>query len=392
MVKLNNWEDIIKPLFLRHMPAVISAREMLVFRKLGEVFSGRDKDGEAHQCFCGDLFYLGKEVREKVPRDWLGNPLCPKCGNAPEVYEDQEWRRKFNLFGKITDALDHLEKSEAADVLPQLKEIKALAKGLFEFNTVPEMYLGYYRLLTELKKDDDDPAQSLRYEWRALIDSLFEKGKHENLEEFISFIFSPDPLQIRQIEDTIREAQRAVVRVEKDYFLSKISDFPVFISQETQEGIAESRMRFSLLLYNHLIELNALYDLTMNLINVSSGRKIENEPIPKSYRYPKQKIPFIAKQNSDLGEIFIEFWLPQVRNAFAHSKYKLVGGYFVKTDEDFTISMPDLQAKIDLCSGYWRYLQSRIAKEQVYAMEKKVFHTSDGKTIVISGDKMPIGM
>lgn len=91
MVKLNNWDDIVKPLFRRHMPTIISAREMLVFRKLEQVFSGMDRDGEVHQCFCGDIFYLSKEIKEKVPKDWLGNPLCPKCGNAPEAYEDREW-------------------------------------------------------------------------------------------------------------------------------------------------------------------------------------------------------------------------------------------------------------------------------------------------------------
>jgi len=388
MVKLNSWGEINKAFFRRHIPTIISAKEMFVFRKMEQVFSGKDKDGEIHQCFCGDLFYLSKEIKEKVPKDWLGNPLCPRCGNAPEAYEDSEWRRKFNKFVEITEALDLFEKSDPSETLTILREIKTLAKGLFEFNTTDEMYVGYHKLMTELGADTKDFAPSFKEEWRALIDGLFEKAKRENFEEFVNFIFSPDTLQIRQIEDTIRESRRAIARAEKDYFLSKISDYPIFVIQLTMETIEESRIRFSLLLYNHLIELNALYDITMNMIRVSKGKKCEEKPIPKSIRSPGKKIRLIAEENPHISKIFEGFWIRQVRNAFAHSKYKIEKGFFIKTDEQFNISLADLQAKIDLCRSYWRYLHRKIAKEQAFALEKKVFYTRDGHTIVISGQKL----
>jgi len=389
MVKLNSWDEVNKALFRRHMPAIISANEMLVFRKMEQVFSGKDKDGEAHQCFCGDLVYSGKEMKEKVPKDWLGNPLCPRCGNAPEAYEDSEWRRKFNKFVKITDALDRFEKSDPSETLAILKEINTLSGDLFKFSTTDEMYVGYHKLMTELREDAKEFTPSLKDEWRALIDRLFEKAKRENFEEFIKFIFSPDPLQIRQVEDTIRESQRAIVRAEKDYFLSKVSDYPIFVSPLTIETIEESRIRFSLLLYSHLIELDALYNLTMNVIRVSNGKKFEETPIPKSIKHLGKKIYLIADENPQIGTIFEEFWVRQVRNAFAHSKYKIEKGFFIKTDENFEIPLANLQAKIDLCSSYWRYLHSKIGKEQAFALEKKVFHTKDGNTIVISGQKLP---
>lgn len=388
MVKLNCWDEINKALFRRHIPAVISANEMLVFRKIEEVFSGKDKDGEIHQCFCGDIFYLGKAIKKNVPKDWLGNPVCPRCGKALEAYEDREWRNKFSRFAKITEALRRFEESEPSEKLTQLKKLKKLTEGLFEFSTTIEMYVGYYKLMTELMADKDD-TPNLKAEWKALIDSLFEKAKTDNLEEFIKFIFSPDPIQIRQIEDTIRESKMAVVRMEKDYFLSKVSGYPILLLPLTMETIEKSRIRFSLLLYSHLIELNALYDLTMNLIRVSEGKKFEKEPIPPSIKYPAKKIREIAKANPQIGTMFKELWVREVRNAFAHSKYKIEKGFFVKTDEDFKIPLADLQAKINLCSSYWRYLHRKIGKEQVFAYEKKVFHTRDGTTITISGQKLP---
>jgi hypothetical protein len=155
------------------------------------------------------------------------------------------------------------------------------------------------------------------------------------------------------------------------------------------ETIENSRIRFSLLLYSHLIELNALYDLTMNLIRVSEGKRTELEPFKKSVKYPDEKMYAIAEANPQVGTIFKEFWVRQVRNAFAHSKYKIEKGLFIKTDEDFKISLAELQLKFDLCSTYWRYLQSKIAKEQVLAQEKKVFHTENGTTISISSEKLP---
>lgn len=389
MVELSIWDEINKALFRRHMPKVISAKEMLVFRKMERVFSGKDKQGEVHQCSCGDLFYLSKKIKGAVPKDWLGDPICPHCGKTPEAYKEKEWRQKFNKFVMITEALRRFEESDPSETLSALREIRALSKGLFKFRTTDEMYVGYHKLMTELGEEEKDFAPDLKPEYRALIDELFEKGKRGNIEEFIKFIFSPDPLQIRQIEDTIRESQRAIVRAEKDYFLSKISDYPIFVSPLTIETIEESRVRFSLLLYNHLIELDALYALTMNLIRVSKGEKISKTPIPKSLKYPREKISLIAQENSQVGKIFQEFWIRQVRNAFSHSKYKIERGLFIKTDEEFQITLAELQRKIDLLSGYWRYLHNKVGKEEVFALDKKVFHTKNGDTVTISGEEVP---
>ncbi len=388
MAKLNSWEEINKALFRRHLPKVISFREMFVFRKMEQVFSGKDKDGEVHQCSCGDIFYIKKSIKNKVPKDWLGNPLCPKCANAPEAYEDRQWRIKLNRFAKITEALRRFEESEPSEKLARLKELKKLTHGLFEFSDTIEMYVGYYRLMRELIPEDE-VIPNLKAEWKALIDFLFEKAKTDNLEEFIKFIFSADSSQIRQIEDTIRETQMAIVRMEKDYYLSKISDYPALLLPLTREDIENSRIRFSLLLYCHLIELDPLYDLTMNLIRVSTGKKFKKKPFSCSIKYPKQKIQEIENENLQIGAIFKEFWVKEVRNAFAHSKYKIENGLFIKTDEDFKMPLGDLQRKIDLLAGYWRYLISKIAEEQISAYEKKVIRTKNGVTISFSGETLP---
>jgi hypothetical protein len=170
MVKLDSWNEINKALFRRHLPSVISAKELKVFRMIERVFSGQDKEGEVHQCACGDIFYLGKSVRDKVPRDWLGNPKCPKCADSPESYKDKEWRRKFAIFANITNALRCFEESEGEQKIKWLKEVRRLSKGFFHFGTVSEMYVGYYKLLKEVQSEEDIPS-SLKVEWKNLWSS-----------------------------------------------------------------------------------------------------------------------------------------------------------------------------------------------------------------------------
>lgn len=389
MVRLNSWDEINKAIFQRHLPHIISATEMRVFRMFEGVFSGRDKCGEVHQCGeCGDIFYLGKDVKEKVARDWLGNPICPRCAKAPEAYEDREWRRKFTAFHNITVVLRRLEESEPDQRIVHLKEVRNLSKEFFHFATIGEMYSGYYRLMKEIAQDEDT-TPSMKPEWKALIDSLFENAKTNNLAEFVKFIFSTDPFEIRQIFDTIRESQFAVVRMEKDYFLSKVSDYPILQSPITMESVENSRIRFSLLIYNHLIELDPLYETTVNLVRVSQGKEFAKEPFNKVAKYPADKIRLISRLSPELGAVFNEFWVREVRNAFSHSKYKIDGGFFIKTDEDFRISILELQAKIDVCRDYWNYLENKIGKEHTFLQEKKVLTTKNGYTITISTDKVP---
>jgi hypothetical protein len=387
MVKLNSWDELNKSIFRRHLPQVISARELTAFRLMEGVFSGKDQHGEVHQCgTCGNLFFLSVDIKDSVPKDWLRNPVCPICSKLPDYYKDKEWRRKFEAFHKITNTIQRFEESEPNQRNICLKEVRECTKGFFDFATVSEMFVGYYKMMDDLGAGDISP--SLKPEWKALIDTLFESAKN-NISEFLKFVFSPDSLKIRQILATVWEAKNAVVRMEKDYFLAKVSDYPVLIGSINMEEIEKSRIRFSLLIYNHMTELDSLYDLTMNLIRLSRAQTFVDKPFSAGTKYPAQRIQLIKREKPELGAIFDEFWVSQVRNAFSHSKYRIEDGYFVKTDENFRIQIAKLESKINVCSDYYNYLEHRIAKEEALALEKKVFHMSNGDTITISSGKIP---
>lgn len=383
MVKLNGWEDINKALFRRHLPQVISARELLVFRQFELIFSNEIEDAEAHQCFCGQLFVIPKDRLQEIKKDFLGNPVCPKCAQSTEDYEDREWRRKFELFRKLTEAIQTLERAVAEQRAAAEKRVRDLSQGLFEYKDLKELYVEYFKLMNELGAQEDYMSK-LKPDIRLLIEELFSRGKERNLVEFIKFIFSPDPDQTQQIKDTIWESNLSVIRAEKDYFLEKVSEYPVLIKPISKEDLARSQLVAQLLLYCHLIEMDALYDLSLNLVEVARGGRFKEKPFPNAIKYPWKKIKLIEKVNKSLGDILREIYCREVRNAFAHSKYKVEGGYFIKTDEDFRISIEDLRDKINLLNAYWSFLYYKIGQEQVIAMKDGVIKTKNGNVIKIS--------
>jgi hypothetical protein len=408
MVKINRWEEINKALYRNQMPKVISARELMVLRCVENIFSGLDKEKEVHQCFCGQIFIVSRQKMETVPKDFLGLPVCPKCGNSPENVEDAKWRTKFTLAGEITQAMRDFEECEENKRDEALKKIRSLTKGEYEFSTIGEMRAKYHKFIEKVQAEDLYQIAGPKPEWVKILDSLFEKAKDSDIATFVELIFSTDALEIRQVMDTILLSQEAIVRMEKDYFLSKISDYPDLPFKLNMEIIKKSRVRFSLLVYSHIIELEALYNLTANLILASEGKRIKANPFDetgrksglfqwlrigstskKSFTNSGKKLKTIKNMNRQVGKLLYSFYMPNVRNAFSHSKYKIENGFFYKTDENFKISADKLETKINRCKAYWDYLQARISDEVAIVYEKGIVKGKDGTTVTVTTSQLP---
>lgn len=382
MVKLNTWTDINKSLFRRHIPEVISARELLVFREFEKIFSNQRKDAEAHQSFCGQLFLVTKARLEDVQKDFLHNPICPKCAQSSEDKQDYEWRRKFERFRKLTEAIQALERSPVESRMEAEKRVRDLTRDLFEFKDLRELYIKYFEMMNELGAKQDYTS-GLSQIYRQVIDELFKKGKEENLVQFIKLVFSLDRNEISQIGDAIWETELSVIREEKDYFLEKVADYPILVKPTTEEDLARNRTIAQLFLYCHLTEMNALYDFSLNLVFVASGKRYQKDPFPNSAKYPQNKIEIIDKSERHLGEIFKQFYCREIRNAFVHSKYKFEENHFVKTDENFKIELSALQDKINLLNSFWKYVNFKIAQEQVTAIKTGEMKTKHGDLLKI---------
>jgi hypothetical protein len=102
--------------------------------------------------------------------------------------------------------------------------------------------------------------------------------------------------------------------------------------------------RMGLLMYSHIVEMDAPYEVITNLLRFSLGKGYSPNPFydflsaeqKKRYRrsgiYPKQKIEIIRKLSAEanlaVGEIFDDFYNGKLRNAISHSDYILI-------DEEF---------------------------------------------------------
>lgn len=102
--------------------------------------------------------------------------------------------------------------------------------------------------------------------------------------------------------------------------------------------------RMGLLMYSHIVEMDAPYEVITNLLRFRLGNGYSPNPFymflstaqKKRFRrsgiYPKQKIEIIkslsVKANLSVGEIFDDFYNGKLRNAISHSDYIL-------TDKEF---------------------------------------------------------
>ena len=180
-----------------------------------------------------------------------------------------------------------------------------------------------------------DPDEILR--------PLFQKAK-----EVDEFEFCCTLLRIRGMEssgwDPLQESDQLTHQL-----LSLISS-PL---------IDRLKIRLLLFLYCHLTEMSDLYNLVGNLLKVIKGERYSMNPYigqlhksKKEARYPMAKIERLAEWSNEVGQpevgdMFLKFFVKQVRNAFYHSDYIITNDSFnikhgepVKIDNVFQHTVP----------------------------------------------------
>jgi len=109
-----------------------------------------------------------------------------------------------------------------------------------------------------------------------------------------------------------------------------------------------TKWRLGLLLYTHIVEMDAIYEVIMNLLRFRLGKGYSANPYliflstaqQKNYAkkglYPTKKIELIKKlskeANLEIGDIFDEFYNNRLRNSISHSDYILTESEFRSRD------------------------------------------------------------
>ncbi len=102
--------------------------------------------------------------------------------------------------------------------------------------------------------------------------------------------------------------------------------------------------RMGLLMYSHVVEMDAPYEVITNLLRFRLGKgyspnpyymfldTVQKKRFKNSGIYPKQKIEIIKslsqEANLSIGGIFDDFYNNELRNAISHSDYILTDGDF----------------------------------------------------------------
>lgn len=162
------------------------------------------------------------------------------------------------------------------------------------------------------------------YDIDGLLGKLFAKAKQTDEFEYCSTL-----LRLRGMEaagwDPLKESLALMQQV------ALMSQAPL------DPGL---KLRLSLLLYCHATEMHDLYHIVGNMLRVCSGERYSldcfagvNHASGNAAKYPASKAARIkewadAQGMNELGEMFSDMVVKEVRNAFFHSDYTLHDGQF----------------------------------------------------------------
>lgn len=116
--------------------------------------------------------------------------------------------------------------------------------------------------------------------------------------------------------------------------------------------VVHTKVRLALLLYSHLTEVKAVYEVLANLMRVVGGERYVMDPFLDAYpRNRKNELQFLSTtgrvkalkemlggdKQEDVSELLDWVFQPSVRNAFAHADYTLHKDEFRSRGEQFAV-------------------------------------------------------
>jgi len=235
------------------------------------------------------------------------------------------------------------------------------------------MYVKYHEFSKQVNEENKELGTKLEENHVKIIDKLFEKAKQENTEEFVKFIFGINHEE-EEIQETLNMLQASVVRGEMEYWLPKITNqITLSVGVKTKAGLDRLRFKLLLLQYAHLTEFGFIYDIMYNLAIISQKKQFVANPFPSSVEgipiYPVEKISKINDENHELAEIIRKYYVSNLRNAIAHTKYLIKGDFVFKSDKKkWKMSKTQVKDKDKLVRSVFSYLLNKLSCEQAELM------------------------
>jgi hypothetical protein len=135
-----------------------------------------------------------------------------------------------------------------------------------------------------------------------------------------------------------------------------------------------TKWRLGLIMYSHMVEMDAPYEVITNLLRFHLGygyspnpyyqflSKVEQKKFAKKGIYPVGKIKIIKQLSKELGvavgDLFDEFYDSKLRNAISHSDYILTDKHFRARNgtgawRAFAVPLESLNETITRCKAFY---------------------------------------
>jgi hypothetical protein len=183
---------------------------------------------------------------------------------------------------------------------------------------------------------------------------------------------------------------------------------------ETQRLISaplqgHAQIRLGLLLYSHLTEVGAVYDMLANLVNVIAGERYSIDPfIPYYPRNRKGEAQFLSTprkvgvlreilvkvDRADIADLLDWYFNSAVRNAFAHADYTLHEDKFRSRSEQFevdgvlTMELP-LPALIELVNRTLAFFEALVIEYEEQRRSYTANQLTTGR-LGVGDERLPV--
>jgi hypothetical protein len=183
-----------------------------------------------------------------------------------------------------------------------------------------------------------------------------------------------------------------------------VQDLTTLISAPLQ---GHTQIRLGLLLYSHLTEVGAIYEMLANLANVIAGERYSIDPfIPHYPRNRKGDVQFLSTprkvgvlkemfaevDRADIVELLDWYFNPAIRNSFAHADYTLHQDKFRSRSERFEVdgiitSELPLQALVEVFNRALAFFEAFVTE---YERERRSYTANKRITGRIAGDEQQV--
>ncbi len=170
--------------------------------------------------------------------------------------------------------------------------------------------------------------------------------------------------------------------------LEAFDDLTSLLKSEILAEKLRTKVRLSLAIYCHAIEMSSVHETLLNLFRCRRGESFTIKPFSKLYQKRKVKsIPPSAKTkfkylcefaqkdgDQEFCKIFSEFFDENIRNSYSHSDYIIADDEYRWTEGTNAISLSDLSQKLETAFAFYEVFFAYLNTSLKALSKAKRFH------------------